>query len=275
MRHLWVLLLAVLCAAPAPLRAQQLSEVELNSLLEEANTLFRQANERYEQDPSGAVDLYRRAALRYERIARDGGIRNGRLFYNIGNAYFRGEDIGRAILNYRRAENYIPGDSNLTQNLAYARSRRQDSFEEQQERRVLETLLFFHYDLSPSVRAVLLALFSGLFWVLAAVKLVRSHWIPRWPIVVTAVVALMFAGSLAADATLGKSQQAGVILAQEVVARKGDGNSYEPSFTDPLHAGTEFVLMESRADWCHVELPDGRQCWLPASSVGLVNEAGG
>jgi hypothetical protein len=243
--------------------------------LDEANSLFRQANERYEQDPSAAVDLYRRAALRYERIARDGGIRNGRLFYNIGNAYFRSEDIGRAILYYRRAEEYMPGDPNLVQNLAYARSRRLDSFEEQQQTRVLRTLLFFHYDLSPGVRAVLLAVFSGLFWALAALKLIRSRWIPRWPVVLTGVVALMFAGSLAVDAVVGTRQQPGVILAQEVVARKGDGTSYEPSFTDPLHAGTEFELVESRADWQHVELPDGRQCWLPASSVGLVNEAGG
>jgi len=262
-------ILAGLLAAVAPLAAQ-LSKAELGSLLEEANALFREANEEYAQDPAAAVDLYRRAALRYERIARDGGVQNGRLFYNIGNAYFRSEDIGRAILNYRRAESYIPGDPNLAQNLAYARSRRQDSFEERQQTRVLQTLLFFHYDLAPGTRAVLLALFSSLFWGLAAVKLLRSRWMPRWPLAVTGLVAVLFAGSLAAEAAVGASRQSGVILAHEVVARKGDGASYEPSFTDSLHAGTEFVLVESRSDWRHVELPDGRRCWLPASSVGLL-----
>jgi len=273
MRRSIVILLAVLLAIAVPAVAQ-LSDTEFESLLEEANTLFHQANEEYARNPASAVEIYRRAALRYERIVRDGGVRNGRLFYNIGNAYFRAEDIGRAILNYRRAQAYLPGDANLAQNLAYARSRRRDSFEEQQQTRVLRTLLFFHYDLSPNVRTLLLTVFSGLFWMFAVVRLLRSQWIPLWPLVVTGLVAAVFAGSLAAESVLGTSQKAGVILAQEVVARKGDGTSYEPSFTDPLHAGTEFVLVESRSGWRYVELPDGRQCWLPASSVGLVTEIG-
>jgi len=46
--------------------------------------------------------------------------------------------------------------------------------------------------------------------------------------------------------------------------------TYEASFKDPLHAGTEFVLVEQRNDWLHVELPDGRRCWLPAQAAGLV-----
>lgn len=49
-----------------------------------------------------------------------------------------------------------------------------------------------------------------------------------------------------------------------------DGQSYEPSFKDPLHAGTEFVLLEVRNEWSHIELPDGRQCWIPTDSASLV-----
>ena len=55
-----------------------------------------------------------------------------------------------------------------------------------------------------------------------------------------------------------------------VVARKGDGEGYQPSFTGPLHAGTEFALIEERGEWRHVELHDGRRCWLPEKSSELV-----
>ena len=61
-----------------------------------------------------------------------------------------------------------------------------------------------------------------------------------------------------------------MVLAEEVIARKGDSDTYEASFQDPLHAGTEFVLVEERGHWIHVELPDGRRCWLPSRDVGLV-----
>ena len=255
----------LLAAAPALALSQQ----EAKRLFQEANELFREANELSLRDPNAAVELYQRAALRYERLVRDGGIRNGKLFYNLGNAYFKAQDIGRAILNYRRAERYIPGDPNLEQNLAYVRSRLQDRFEAEQRTQVLRTLLFFHYDFPPGLRLALLAVFSGLFWGLAAVRLFRREWAPGWALAALAAAGLLMLGSLAAEATAAEPVE-GVILSPQVVARKGDGESYEPSFTEPLHAGTEFRLIEERNGWYRIELPDGRTCWIPTDAAGLV-----
>ncbi|MCW5979436.1 MAG: hypothetical protein KIT09_15270 [Bryobacteraceae bacterium] len=242
---------------------------EIEELFGQANALYREANETSLRDPSAAREIYQRAALRLERIAREGGIRNGKLFYNLGNAYYQAGDIGRAILNYRRAELYVPGDPNLAQNLAQARKSRQDSIEEKQRTRVLRTLLFWHYDMSRAARAWLLALFSGAFWAGAAVRLRRSEWMPRTALAAAGALAVLFLVSLAAEAA-GDRRPAGVILAAEVTARKGDGESYEPSFQEPLHAGAEFELLETRSGWRHIELPDGRQCWIPAGAAAPV-----
>ena len=54
--------------------------------------------------------------------------------------------------------------------------------------------------------------------------------------------------------------------------RKGDGEGFAKSFVEPLHAGTEFELVEQRGRWYHVELADGRRCWVPIDSAGIVNE---
>jgi len=266
MRALWVWLLCLGIAAPA----LALSGDDLNALLGEANTLFRQANDLSLQDAAAARDLYRRAALRYERIVREGGIHNGRLFYDIGNAYFRAQDIGRAILYYRRAQLFIPGDSNVEQNLQYARSRRRDTFEEAQRTQVLKTLLFWHYDLSPRVRSVLFGVLFALFWIGAAVRLLRPSLVPRAGLIVTGVLAAVLLGSLLVESTTGGGRNEGVIVAQQVIARKGDGESYEPSFVEPLHAGAEFRLVRDRDDWLQIELRDGRRCWIPARVAGLV-----
>ena len=53
-------------------------------------------------DPEQAKALYLKAALRFERIAQEGNIQNGKLYYNMGNTYFRMGDIGRAIRDMRR-----------------------------------------------------------------------------------------------------------------------------------------------------------------------------
>ena len=270
MRRVLILCMTLAWAALC-LPGAESAEAELAKLLAEANTLFRQGNDNFRNDPAAARDFYQRATLRYERIVREGGIRNGKLFYNLGNAYFRSGDVGRAILNYRRAELHLSGDANLAQSLEYALQSRPDKFEEKQETQVLKTLLFWHYDLSPGVRALLLVIFSGAFWIGLALRLWRVTWAPKAAVVVTGLIAALLLGSLLAETVFGSGTEGGVIVAEQVIARKGDGLSYEPSFTEPLHTGTEFQLLDARADWYQIELPDGRQCWIPSTSAGLVH----
>ena len=265
-------LVLVLLAAPSPTALlAAMSDSELRSVFAEGNQLFREANELSSQNPVAAEDLYRRAALRFERLVKEGSIQNGKLFYNIGNAYFRTNDIGRAILNYRKAGQYIPNDLNLQQNLNHARLTRLDSFEETQEAKVLRTLLFWHYDFSTRLRSILFALFSLVFWVAVSIRLFRSDWAPRWLLAVSGVAGVLFLGSLLVETYEKAGEVTGVVVSRQVIARKGDGESYEPSFKDPLHAGTEFRVLENRGDWHQIELPDGRQSWIPSRNAGLVD----
>lgn len=252
------------------LPAAELSESEVADLFSQGKELFRQANEISVTDPEAANALYQKSALRLERITREGGVENGKLYYNIGNAYFRMGDVGRAILNYRRAEQFIPQDENLQQNLQFARQRRTDKVEEQQQKAVLKTLFFWHYDLSIGARATLFVIAFLTIWIAAGLRLFRPRSSLRWTIVIASAISLMFLGSLIAETIALKKSRPGVVVADEVIARKGDSVTYEPSFQEPLHAGTEIDLLEERADWLHVELADKRQCWLPASAVELV-----
>jgi len=222
------------------------------------------------RDPEGARDLYRKAAMRFESIAREGGVRNGRLYYNIGNTYFRMGDVGRAILNYRRAEALIPNDANLRQNLTYARKRRLDRIDEKERTRVLKTLFFWHYDLASNTRLAVFAAAFGLFWVCAGVRLFVARALVNALLVLSGVLWLLFFASLVAEEVGAARNVAGVIVADEAVARKGDGETYQPSFEEPLHAGTEFVLVEARRQWYHIELADGRRCWIPRTTAELV-----
>ena len=47
-----------------------------------------------------------------------------------------------------------------------------------------------------------------------------------------------------------------------VIARKGDGENYAPAFTKPLPEGSEFRLLQARADWVLIELPGAQQGWI-------------
>lgn len=263
---LW--LLAVL--ALVPLAVHAMTRQEAQETFRQANALFRQANDLSAKDPGAARGLYAQAAMHYERLVGEGGIRNGKIYYDLGNTYFRMGDLGRAILNYRRAKLLIPGDADLARNLDEARSRRSDRIVEPEPQLVLKTLFFWHYDLPLAWKRGLFLALSLLFWACASLYLFAPRPSIRWAMAVTGALALLLLGSLAVDQAALLRDRSGVIVAPEVTARKGDGEAYQPSFQDPLHAGTEFTLVEKRPGWWEVRLPDGRECWLPETSSSLV-----
>jgi tetratricopeptide (TPR) repeat protein len=265
----WILLLA---AVIAPAGESSLSESERADLFSQAKQLFRQANDASKKEPEMARELYQKSALRFERIAREGSIRNGQLFYNTGNAYFRINDIGRAILNYRKAALYTPNDINLQQNLDFARKKRKDAIEERSEAKALQIVFFWHYDFSMRLRAWVFGASFAAAWLLAACTLLVPKGYLKWLAAGAGMVAVLCLGSLIVEAANSGRDQPGVIVAESIVARKGDSESYEQSFREPLHAGTEFQVVEDRGDWFNVSLADGRECWIPRSGVGLVKE---
>ena len=266
-----VILVLLVLATVAPAVAQP-DDAQLQTLLVEANSFFDQGNAISATDMDGAMALYQKAILRFERIIRSGGVRNGKLYYNLGNAYFLSGDMGRAILNYRCATRYAANDPNLQQNLSHVRKQRRDRIEEPQRRRVLKTLFFWHYDLAARTRAVLFAVAFLSLWVLASLRLFRRSTAPAWAIVLCALLSAMLFGSVAFESYAHSRDQSGVILSSEVVAHKGNGETYQPSFEEPLHAGTEFTLIEERSGWRHIELHDGRRCWVPRDAAALVRE---
>ncbi len=263
-------LLAILAIAGASSARAKLSDQEIASHRTQAEQLFRRAMELDRTDPDAAKAYYQEAILHYEAIVKEGGVRNGRLYYDIGNAYFRLGDIGRAILNYKRAELLMGADQNLKQNLDYARDRRADRIELRQKERVLQTLFFIHYDVPSSVKLVVFAAAFGALWASAAVRLfLRSGWL-KVVLALAAVVSAVFLASLVVDAASFARNPEGVIVAPEVVGRMGDADTYQPSFKEPLHAGSEFRLLEKRPGWWHVELVNGDRTWIPEGSAELV-----
>ena len=179
-------------------------------------------------------------------------------------------DLGRAVLNYRRAQQYAPNDPSLQQNLDYARARRLDRVEEPQETRVLKTLFFWHYDISTRVRSLVFAGCFVFLWLGAGIRLLTRRPFLSWMTTILFSLSVLFLASLAVETVQCRKAQPGVVTSEEIVARKGDSETYEPSFREPLHAGTEFELLEVRGEWYHVELINGQCCWVPAKAVELV-----
>ncbi len=71
-------------------------------------------------------------------------------------------------------------------------------------------------------------------------------------------MSILFGGSVAID-MFGEEQTVGVLISDDVTVRKGDAESYQPTFDEPINRGVEFDILESRPLWLHVEFPSGEQ----------------
>jgi hypothetical protein len=271
MRRLLLVCVAI-TLAPGFAGAAEGAASSIGPMLAEGQRLFQRASNTEEEEQ--ARELYRRALHRFEYAVEEGEIYNGRLFYNIANAYYRIGDLGRSVLYYRRAALLRPADPNVRHNLEQARQRRADRLPNSQEASVARVLFFWHYLVPPQTRAYVFVATFAAAWILAGVYLLQKQRRLLTAAIVSGVCAALFFGSLMVHAAELRRSDEGVITATEVTARKGDGIAYQSSFVDPLHAGTEFRILERRADWYRIELTDGRTTWIPADAAALIGPIG-
>jgi len=269
--HSWLIFaFCTLIFAFSSMARSALPKEQVYSLFNQANQFFREANTTT-NDPDQAQKLYEKAILNYEKIISDGRIKNSKLYYNLGNAYILKDDLGRAILNYRRAQKLDKADTNIQKNLAFARSRRIDTVEVKTEERILETLFFWHYDFSIKTKFLVTCICFAIVCISVTMMLWRGK-SATW--VATAAICGLLTACFLASVVLETRSRAnticGVITDQQVVARQGDGPNYPESFKDPLHAGTEFDLLERRSGWFHIMLSDDSDGWIPDNAADLI-----
>ena len=247
----------------------ELSKEQLYSLYNQANESFRKANSTL--DSEQAKRDYERAILNFERIIEEGQVKNAGLYYNLANAYLLQEQLGKAILNYRKALQLDDSDENIQKNLAFARSKRFDKIPVQTEKRIMQTLFFWHYDFLLKTKFFLACIFFGMTCISITATIGFGKNTARTTLIlVCSILCLCFLSSVAIEHKVRTSKMCGVITSKQVTARQGDGDNYAPSFKESLHEGTEFDLVESRTDWIHIRLSDNNDAWIPKNSVELI-----
>ncbi len=197
-------------------------------------------------DSAKSQDDYLEASKLLESLLV-GGFKNGAVYYNLGNAYFRAGEYGRAILNYRKALPYRPRDPYLKANLQQAITAAPGKLGESPQLWWNHVLFWSDWLAFPTKVKLC---FGGLCAVaLIAVGAVFMRF-PRlhWMSVVLALLSLVVALDVLLqynEVELGKR----AVIVGETIARKGTGNSYEAAFDQPLRDGAEFQILNETSDW--------------------------
>ena len=217
---------------------------------------FQQGNTFYEQGQ------YAEAAAAYQAIVAT-GLHNGAVYYNLGNALLKADQLGAAILFLERARRLLPRDEDVAFNLQYARSQTLDKLEEQAASPFLTLLVTIRDALTFSE---LSALAFGLYWLLSGLiiaLLVAPNRMRRrlvWFGILPVVGFLLLTGMVLMAQWRAAAADEAILLATQAEAKTGPGASYSTLFE--IHAGAKVVIQREKQDWVEIKLPNNVIGWI-------------
>lgn len=220
--------------------------------------LFLQAGQAYKD---GAFD---RAAALYEKLLAQ-GIVNGSMFYNLGNAYLKAGKIGKALVNYRRAEIFMPRNEDLQANIQYTLQLTTDKIEGRDPYAYIKNFCFWYSKLNIRELAVLFLIFNGMLWGLAIARLFYN-WEYLWlALYVSIACAVLLGISSGIKLYSFYYSPAGVVTAKEITVRSG--GSVNDTALFQLHEGAEFDWLDEGGGWVKIQLRDGKKGWVQKDTV--------
>lgn len=215
---------------------------------------------------------YQSAIALYQKVI-DNCYANADVYYNLGNAYYRSDNLTQAILAYERARLLAPGDRDIRHNLDIARSKTID--------RMLPTERLFFAEWYEEIRNsstidgwAYIALYSLVISLLLfLIYLFVEHTVvQRLAFYLSAVLIVVFIlGNLFSWQlkNLCENSNAAVVTASAVTAKKTPNNQAGDVFV--IHEGTHVDVSDSSLKgWVEVVLPDGREGWLPANTIEMI-----
>ena len=232
-------ILALLLVALFPLRARA----------DLASSTFESANKLYEEGK------FAEAAAAYENVGQSGKA-SAALYFNLGNAWFKSGQIGRAIAAYRQAEQITPRDPDLRANLQFARNQTPSpTLLPTRWQRWLGRLTLNEWTVLAAVSLWLwLLLLAVLQWRPALRPVLRTY------AFVLAVLAALLCACAAAALSETRLTRTAIVIAREATVRYGPLAESPSAFT--VHDGAELRILDQKDEWLQVSAGPRRIGWL-------------
>ncbi len=209
---------------------------------------------------------FAQAAKDYEMLLEAGQIK-WEVYYNLGSAYFKSNDLGRAILNFERALRLDPSNEDVEHNLAVARALTVDRIEAVPQFFFIDWMTSLRDMLRPNTWTILLIIFVAL--TLGAVVLRRVKSARSWGLVIAVgVVALITFGFAQSSAHRVRGGMDAVVLNTASVVRSAPSASSKELFI--LHEGTVVELGESVEKYTEVRIESGSEGWILTSDIEKI-----
>ena len=225
--------------------------------------MFRMGSESYSESQ------FEDAIEKYEKVI-ERGYESPRLYYNLGNAYFKAGDLGNAILNYERAKRLMPRDSDLTSNLKYAYSIAEEPPMDRTRiwlgRKIRDILDSFTISGLTKLLSMIYLTALLLLTLLIFKKYFRKFILNT--VVLLALIFMMVLTVLSVNIYRTQHLRTSIIVVKEINAR------FEPLQDATVHfklyAGSRVIPIKTKGDWSQIKREDGKVGWVESYSYEVI-----
>lgn len=211
---------------------------------------------------------YQQAIRDYEEILKNG--ESAEIYFNLGNAYYRTDNITKAVLNYERARLLSPGDDDINFNLQFARSKTIDKITPQSEMFFVtwykSLVNFTSVDnwAKTGILCIVMALLLVLLYLFGPQLMLRKiGFFGGLAFFVIFLLSNLFAfqQKQALDNRTGA-----IIMAPSVNVKKTPAKNSADQFV--LHEGTRVdIIDKGMTDWRCIRVGDGREGWIETKAI--------
>lgn len=237
----------------------------VNLYADEKGELWTKANDAY------SMGQYETALNDYIEIEKN-GYHSYRLYYNMGNAWYKTGNMGKAILYYEKALKLNPAGEDALNNLQIAKLQTLDKIDVLPEFIVSTWIKDIRNLMSSNGWGyTTVGLFAVVCILLLLFKFAPTTGGRKLSFVLACVVflffifAVLFAFSLRAKA---KSEDNAVVMVPVSNVKSAPNSTGNNLFI--LHEGSKVEILEQAGKWCRIEISDGRQGWLEEKDIEVI-----
>lgn len=231
-------------------------------LFAQNNALFEQANTLYNEGKYGeAIDKY--------KTILDTKNHSAELYFNLGNAHYKLNNIAPSIYYYEKALQLAPNDEDIKNNLAFAQNMTIDAIDVVPEAGLSKILnnaantMTFDAWAKVSIGFVFCFVILFLVYYFAYSSLrKRLAFLGSLVSLTMVCITLLFAFH---KFNLDKKNKPAIVFAKEILVKNAPNNRSEESFR--LHEGTKVQILDTVDDWKKIKLQDGKTGWVSSEDI--------
>jgi len=205
-------------------------------------------------------------------VQKEKGLESSKLYYNLGNAYFRSNDLAKALLYYEKALLLNPGDGDTKLNIEYAKTLIED--------KIVEVDTFFLQswfegiqNLQGSNAWAKLSVVLFIILILALGAFFFSRYISIKKVAfylgVTLFVLLIFTNIFAyRQKSKITNRDTAIIMAGSVPVVNSPGSNAKELFI--LHSGTKVKITKTDGNWMEIEIANGNIGWVTTDKLEII-----